>query len=407
MHVGESMIRIIGIVLALTVSFSCSFILDYGEQPDSGNSKPDSGNSKPDSGNSKPETVTTCPSYKLPEKCETNYLNDRENCCIAGRSCQGGECIDGKCQPIVIVKMQDDTCMFGIEAVNNTLVWAAGDHKLVRTCSKDGSNIRNLSPGKNGTTTLAINGTHVYWIEFNGPYLNMAPIDGNEDSKIVAEAPVDYKAGFANLTVDAKRAYWATAQYIERGEVKLATAPGVFWAPLDGSHVGATQIAGGESKEEAKSPYGIAVDDTHLYWSEREGPNSIKRLALTNLDEEKAAVTLVKNENYPTVMAIDKERVYWLSEGKVRYYSKNDEKTGTLAHGGWGHNSIMVDDQYVYWLEINTEATLMRVPKVGGDPEIIANNQPEPWDMAQDCNTIYWTNRNKTERVGQIVKLAK
>ncbi len=43
------------------------------------------------------------------------------------------------------------------------------------------------------------------------------------------------------------------------------------------------------------------------------------------------------------------------------------EKNGTLAHGGWGHNSIMADDQYVYWLKINTEATLMRVPKVGGE----------------------------------------
>src|SRR5262249_37895487 len=114
-----------------------------------------------------------------------------KNCCVPHRDCLGAACIAGRCEPIVVVS-DATTDARGIGVSGDTLVWATGCTGIVRRVRNDGSGNAALPKGPDCTPTLALStdGTSVFWIEWDGPYLNTAAIDGTTPSKIVAQNPI-------------------------------------------------------------------------------------------------------------------------------------------------------------------------------------------------------------------------
>src|SRR5260370_35292333 len=83
------------------------------------------GGASNDAGATDSGAPTGCPTHVLPATCAAPYLNDRDNCCVAGRSCQGGACLNGKCQP-VFLETDTATDAQNIVATGNLLVSASG-----------------------------------------------------------------------------------------------------------------------------------------------------------------------------------------------------------------------------------------------------------------------------------------
>ena len=95
----------------------------------------------------------------------------------------------------------------------------------------------------------------------------------------------------------------------------------------------------------ARGPYDIAVDATHVYWT----------------DTKANAVMKVPKEGGATV---------------------------TLASDETGVGKIAVDSTYVYW---TSSGRVMKVALAGGTPVPVAEMQNGPDDIAADGNSVYWT----------------
>jgi hypothetical protein len=342
------------------------------------------------------DAAPMCPPLALPATCAPKYLGDAMNCCVAGRDCQGGACVNGKCQPVVLVA-DATTDARGIAVAGDWLVWATGCTGVVRRVTKTGTGNAPLPAGKSCTPTLAATASQVYWIEYDGPNLNTTPIDGSGSVVTVATVPGDagVRANFARLAIDANNAYWA-----------MQVPPSIWYAPLSGAKDGPTALANaGSTKETVAMPYGVAVDGSHVYWSDKDG-NAIKRRALSSLGQDVLAEPFATS-SAPGELALDATTVYWVDDnGEVSAHPKDGGAVTILASGQRSPESLVVDDRYVYWTSYVPSGTVSRVPKTGGAVEVLATGQAYPYSITQDCGAVYFTNQADF-KTGQIVKIVK
>jgi len=262
----------------------------------------------------------------------------------------------------------------------------------------DGAGNAPLPAGTNCTPTVALNGNgRAYWIEYNGPNLYSAPINGSDPATIVATvAGNGTRSDFARLAVDATNAYWSTT-----------TPAAVWWSPITAVNGTPNVIAkSGTTSDTATGPFGVAVDATHVYWSDR-NESKIRRRVIASLGMN-ALADIVATDVGPRDLTLDAQRIYWLTaDGFVRARSKDlKDPPVTLASGQTAAESILTDDRYVYWTTWTANGAVSRVPKAGGAVEVMASNQSYPYGITQDCGTIYWTN-HANFNTGQVMKVVK
>jgi sugar lactone lactonase YvrE len=107
---------------------------------------------------------------------------------------------------------------------------------------------------------VALDGTHLYWSEYDGGAVWRADLDGGNPFEISAN---EVHAGC--LAIDGSHLYWVAA-----GDGDAAVSGSVRRWPLDGGAV--------ETFVQLGAELGIAVDDTSVYFSNT-GGSQIYRIA--------------------------------------------------------------------------------------------------------------------------------
>jgi sugar lactone lactonase YvrE len=111
------------------------------------------------------------------------------------------------------------------------------------------------------------------------------------------------------------------------------------------------------------------------------------------------AKVLADNEDHPSKIISDGHYLFYVTGGTVA--SKNEDtnnikridlKSGTIAvlvKGGARipNAALAVDEKFLYWSD---GANILRVPKEGGDSEIIVPGAPNPDELLLDNDNIYW-----------------
>ena len=191
---------------------------------------------------------------------------------------------------------------------------------------------RTLTPALPlGTTAhigLAVDETHVYW--GYAQHLWRVPREGGV-AETIATSEGSGQSGMP-LAVDAQHVYWAAAhtrltrarkdgsdpvlladEPLGMGRVALDEA-WVFWTSGAARSVAAVPKAGGERQLQAfvfeRWPLHIAVDATHVYWSNTSGP-------LSRTPKGGGESVVIAEVRDTSQLIVDGDAIYWTEQGDV------------------------------------------------------------------------------------------
>jgi hypothetical protein len=152
-------------------------------------------------------------------------------------------------------------------------------------------------------------------------------------------------------------------------------------------------------EEGAGAPYGIALDASHYYFTEKSS-GEISRRVRTLAEQSE---TLGSGLGNPIDIALDESFAYVASEdGTVVKLAKEQPEIEKLATGQGALTSIALSHTHVYWS--SGTGVIARVAKSGGEPLVLAEGQQNPSAVAVDQTHVYWINRGSG---GAVVRVAK
>jgi sugar lactone lactonase YvrE len=146
---------------------------------------------------------------------------------------------------------------------------------------------------------VAVDTSSIYWPEGGSGTIKKIPLDGGIVTTLATGANRPY-----GIVIDAANVYWTENN---AGTVKRV--------PLNGGAV--TTLANSYGIGQASA---MAVDGTYVYWSEYGNPGSIRKVALVGGQ----SIKLAENLNYPFGIAVDNTAIYWVenASGLVRKITK-------------------------------------------------------------------------------------
>jgi outer membrane protein assembly factor BamB len=365
----------------------------------------------PDNGSQGPSTADGNP------VCGTD--SDPKNCGVCGHSCLGGACAAGACAPVRLASGQGDSA-YGVPWYSYTT--DIGDPLV-------------------GPDRLAVDDTHVYWLNLRGEVMRV-PIAGGDAERIAkttaAPAWIDLDAQFVYFStlgaelfrvpksggtpvqlapkVSAPRSGMTLLSspspfefMLAAGQIYFANGNGIYACPSSGCLVAPTPI---DEVYSDSVPFSFAIDATgRMYASEsntsdyamtvfREGqwlglssPSAYYELK----GGASEVYTLTTSDFGPTGI------VRW-SESSVTFLASGDTLSGAPR-------GLTLDDDYVYWANAGENkidrlartASVVRCKKTGcAAPEVLAGAQLTPRAVAVSKGVVYWTTGD-----GSVMKLAK
>ena len=335
--------------------------------------------------------------------CEVTFATDGENCGACGRSCLGGTCTNGSCDPVTLqtlsglatgVAVDDTSVYYGLNPPGGTT------SEIVRI-DKDGANAKPIVTGMVAVGSVAVDGTFVYWVEpasngtANGRILKSAK-DGSAGVITIASAlGVD---AHAQLTLAPPKIFWSSFGVLAADN--SVNGAGMYACDLSGCGDTPTAIS--------KSAYvnGGIIDGALIYYAQaavtpQVGVFSCPVAGCGTTPKQLAGATVGAFQ-----ITADSAAIYWTTlSGAVRY----DKSAATLStvvtttHPLFG---IVVDANNVYFTD-TSDGTVASCPITGctAAPNTYASALVNPGYLAEDAAALYFSSGSVS--AGTISRVSK
>jgi sugar lactone lactonase YvrE len=262
-------------------------------------------------------------------------------------------------------------------------------------------------------TRLALDATHVYFVDFNGGNVRRIAKSGGS-AEVLASAQVA-----AWIAVDATHAYFTNDQ--KRPVEVLATfSQATTSVAVDATHVyvsltattGAIQKllkSGGPPTALAATswPIGLAVNSSHVYFPSFQSNGALSRVPINGGGVE----ILDANTDNGFAITLDASNVYWTvlgtgaNTGEIRKLPVAGGTMEVLAASQKGPRGIAVDGTHVYWTN-SDGGTVERIALDGSDnqvPTTLASGGGGPLGIAVDATSVYWAD-DKAKVLRRVTK---
>jgi hypothetical protein len=259
---------------------------------------------------------------------DADFTSDPTSCGACGHDCLGGACVDGGCQPVILVSGVPG--VHGLTVDGTGLYWTSRTARSVSTSLLDGGSVLVLVGDAGVASHVARAGGDVYWTDdvatVGNVYARTLP---GGPTRLIAAAQ-DHPTG---ITVVGTTVYWAL-QYVDSmamslpdGGATVVTAGGLdfpeglthdvskIYVAAPGGQVFAVGFAGSPKTQlvtglATEWPAGVAEDGDTLYVTLR---NANEVVSMPK--DGGALTTLATAQSTPVGIAIDARAIYWANSG--------------------------------------------------------------------------------------------
>jgi hypothetical protein len=239
-----------------------------------------------------------------------------------------------------------------------------------------------LAHGQNGPVSVAVDSGHVYWVDSGADNdlgwgspdhlgtVDEVPLRGGRVTTLARG-----QSHPTSLAVNSSHVYWVD-QYHVSLPISAANYTGtVNEVPLGGGRV--TVLAHAQ-----ELPRSVAVDSSHVYWVNGGGCRACGEVKEAPIGGGRVT-TLANGQNTPISVAVNGGHVYWIGRllGTVSEVSLGGGRVTTLVRGQNGPVSLAVDDTHIYWVDYY-DGTVNEIPLEGGLVTTLAQGQNGPGSIA-------------------------
>lgn len=139
-------------------------------------------------------------------------------------------------------------------------------------------------------------------------------------------------------------------------------------------------------------PFGLALDDTYVYWTESNDAGRVMRKARVGGTAE----PLVTDQLSPRHLAVDDTNLYWTNggAGSVVSMPKEGGEVAEIASDQLGPLSILLDDTWIYWTNVDGDRVMRRDKTRMLPAQQLAGDQDGARALAHDGTHLYWTTQS-------------